>query len=220
MHRLRSPSTPRLLPSAVLALGLLLAAPAGAAESPRVYKWIDSNGIAHYTTDPDRIPKALRKRIETIDRTPTVTVERPTEPIAVETPDPAPGAEAAPEPEPDRPAIAVPTPASTPSEGWATRDALPRPRRGSSILAEGEATPAQREALAAEREALEARIAEVEAEIRKEEGTLKDLITDPELDKETPLFDRPEFLEVSRRLPELQAQLEALRGQREQLGTP
>lgn len=228
MHRLRSPSAPRLLPSALLLLGLLLAAPGDAADSPRIYKWIDSNGIAHYTTDPARVPKALRRRIEAIDRAaPSVTVETPppavadeTSPPAVAEETPAPTPDAAPEAAPERPAVAVPTPASTPSEAWATRDALPRLRRGSSVLAEGEATPAQREALAAERAALETRIAEVEAAIRSEENALKDLITDPELDKETPLFDRPEFLEVSRRLPELQAQLEELRGQREQLGTP
>lgn len=29
----------------------------------RIYRWIDENGIAHYTTDPARIPAPLRERI-------------------------------------------------------------------------------------------------------------------------------------------------------------
>ena len=48
---------------------LLLGAATASADPPRIYKWVDSNGIAHYTTDPDRIPKALRNRIESVERT-------------------------------------------------------------------------------------------------------------------------------------------------------
>ena len=29
---------------------------------PTIYKWIDEHGIAHYTTDFDRIPRGLRNR--------------------------------------------------------------------------------------------------------------------------------------------------------------
>jgi hypothetical protein len=72
----------------------------------------------------------------------------------------------------------------------------------------------------AELEALDARIAEVEAEIARDEGVLKGLISDPGLDEEVPLFDRPEFLEISERLPQLQARLEELREERAKLGTP
>jgi hypothetical protein len=34
------------------------------AESPTIYKWVDENGIAHYTTDRDNIPSAIRDRVE------------------------------------------------------------------------------------------------------------------------------------------------------------
>ncbi len=41
-----------------------LAAPVAAedepASPPRIYRWVDRNGVAHYTTDPDRIPSELR----------------------------------------------------------------------------------------------------------------------------------------------------------------
>ena len=30
---------------------------------PKIYKWIDENGIAHYTTDVERIPKSIRDQI-------------------------------------------------------------------------------------------------------------------------------------------------------------
>lgn len=223
-----------LLPTGSLTrLGLALAlatACAGAsarADAPRIYKWVDSNGIAHYTTDPERVPKALRDRIESLEREPArpePSFTAPPTPVA-ETPEPAPATpEPAPAPpappEPARAEIAPPRIGESGGEEWATRNALPRARSGGSLLAEGEASPEQREALAQEREALDGRIAELEAAIAADESVLKDLITDPKLDDETPLFDRPEFLEVSRRLPELQEQLAELRDQREQLETP
>ena len=57
----------RALLRAGVALVLLLAAPAVADDfeeeepaRPTIYKWVDTNGIAHYTTDPERIPDSLR----------------------------------------------------------------------------------------------------------------------------------------------------------------
>jgi hypothetical protein len=57
-------SRPRRL-SWLLAPALALAAPTtGAADEaparPPIYKWVDANGIAHYTTDPERIPAEVR----------------------------------------------------------------------------------------------------------------------------------------------------------------
>ena len=53
------------LPLAALALCVSGAAPsvAASADGPRIYRWIDADGIAHYTTDPERIPAALRERL-------------------------------------------------------------------------------------------------------------------------------------------------------------
>jgi hypothetical protein len=51
------------------------------AESPTIYKWVDQNGIAHYTTDRDNIPSAIRDRVEsrsvaTPAKTPDVAARR------------------------------------------------------------------------------------------------------------------------------------------------
>ncbi len=32
--------------------------------TPKIYKWIDQNGISHYTTDVERIPKVLRRQLK------------------------------------------------------------------------------------------------------------------------------------------------------------
>jgi hypothetical protein len=50
-----------LAPALALALGgLARAAGDEAPARPPIYKWVDANGIAHYTTDPERIPAELR----------------------------------------------------------------------------------------------------------------------------------------------------------------
>lgn len=41
--------------------------------SPRIYRWIDENGIAHYTTERERIPAALRNRVGGVGREPART---------------------------------------------------------------------------------------------------------------------------------------------------
>lgn len=51
-------------------LGLAFAPRSARAEdSPTatIYKWVDENGIAHYTTNKDRIPRNLRNRIRSLD---------------------------------------------------------------------------------------------------------------------------------------------------------
>ncbi len=63
-NRVMLRATRRFAP--VLPFLVALAAPAGAeGEAPEVviYKWVDENGIAHYTTDRERIPSSLRDRI-------------------------------------------------------------------------------------------------------------------------------------------------------------
>lgn len=71
MHRprpllamLRPANLPLLLAAALAGAGALgAAAPAARAEAPVIYKWVDENGVAHYTTDRERIPAAIRDRI-------------------------------------------------------------------------------------------------------------------------------------------------------------
>lgn len=173
-----------------LCVMLLLAASPGGAERPRIYKWVDSQGIAHYTTDPERIPAALRKRIE--QATPEGAAE-----------------------------TSPPAGTASDANGWALRDAPPR-IPSAPLRMEGETgplTPEQIEVRAAHQEDLDEQISALQAEIARDEDVLKGLISNPDLDAETPLFNRPEFLEISQRLPQLQAQLEALRAQRSRLET-
>ncbi|MBM4384478.1 MAG: hypothetical protein FJ091_14075 [Deltaproteobacteria bacterium] len=52
-------------PTALLALAALLASPLAADEDaapPRIYRWVDQNGVAHYTTDLERVPEELREQ--------------------------------------------------------------------------------------------------------------------------------------------------------------
>jgi hypothetical protein len=288
------PARPTLLLS-LAAATLWVCVAAASAEPPKIYKWVDQNGIAHYTTDPDRIPETLRDRILSTGRVAepepapappppreTTTEHAPTTPpseTAATPAPPTPPSETAATPAPPTPpseTTATPVPPTPPSETAATpapptpptppsetaaapppapagepaaaptggpapapREAIPVPvpetarsdeawferdaqRRvdTAAILATGEATPEQLEALAAEQQALDAQIAEIEAAIRSDESFLKGLISDPDLDSDVPLFDRPEFLEVSRRLPELQARLQELRDERAKLELP
>jgi len=231
----------------LLAPALALGAVAGA-ETPKIYKWVDSNGIAHYTTDPDRIPKALRNRIQSTRPAPEpvpvpqaeVAPPPPPEPppALADTAPPAPTMPTAPSAPaaptvadipatptvPDAPAMpAIPdTPAraaepsvSVSHTGWFDRDAIPRVHEG--LLPDGTQSPGQLAALAAEQQALDTQISDVEAAITRDENFLKGLISDPDLDADIPLFDRPDFLEVSKRLPELQTQLDELRVERAKL---
>ena len=49
--------------TAPLLLAVLLASALAAEEDaapPRIYRWVDQNGVAHYTTDLERVPEELR----------------------------------------------------------------------------------------------------------------------------------------------------------------
>ena len=56
------PGSARLVACAALCVVALVGD--ARAEDPVIYKWVDSNGVAHYTTDKKRIPSAIRDRIE------------------------------------------------------------------------------------------------------------------------------------------------------------
>ncbi len=51
-----------------------LASRSAVAETPTIYKWIDENGVAHYTTDRSRIPSEIGTRVE---RAPSVSPPAP-----------------------------------------------------------------------------------------------------------------------------------------------
>ena len=110
------------------------------AEAPTIYKWVDENGIAHYTTDRNRIPSAIRDRVESVAEKPsaktpdvagqpnredllrdsvrtTPTAGAPATPVAMSAPAPSVETIAAPS------AAPTPTPAATPSDSEANAEA-------------------------------------------------------------------------------------------------
>ncbi len=55
-----------------LALGsanLAVGAPTSA-EAPTIYRWVDTDGVAHFTTDLSRVPRSLRKQVSTLSPAP------------------------------------------------------------------------------------------------------------------------------------------------------
>lgn len=70
MHRPRLPlpslaacAAARAAALALAAVGALALGAVARAEAPVIYKWVDENGVAHYTTDRGRIPSAIRDRV-------------------------------------------------------------------------------------------------------------------------------------------------------------
>jgi hypothetical protein len=194
-----------LLVAVALVAGFLpgLARAAEDAAPPRIYRWIDENGIAHYTTDPERIPKSLRRRYGL----PAEPLRN--EPLAARAP------AAAPEP-------------STGPEAWAAQEKSVEPATPAAVNAappewsEGETADVAAAAPAAARsgerlEALELRIAELSAAIAADEDALSGWIADPANADVVALADQPDVRAVAERLPKRIQELEALRRERDAL---
>lgn len=108
----------------LLAFGTAARAEDEAVTEPTIYKWVDENGVAHYTTDRDRIPSEIRTRVERISNQPAAASAphpedlmrdavktRPPAPIAAPAPLAAPAPVAAPAPAPSpAPVAAAPPP--------------------------------------------------------------------------------------------------------------
>jgi hypothetical protein len=197
---------PMLLLVPLSAAPALADAPEG--EAPRIYRWVDENGVAHYTTDEDRIPASLRRRFGV----PTRPLERtPLEADAPEAPPPAPApvapAPVAPEAwasqeRGDDPAPPAPAPAEAPEER--AEPELPG-------VSAGLATDADRLAR------VELRIAELSAAIAADEDMLSAWLADPETADVVALGETPQFREIAARLPKRIQELEALVSERDAL---
>ena len=199
---------------------------AGADESPAptIYKWIDEHGIAHYTTDYDRIPRELRNRAGRLGP-PDAAMRRKRV-------------------EPDAPATQTsPSPAADDAERWAVRDS-PVDRPGDAwdegdpygaiaapLVGEEEAVPGEEDGFVSESEMeerrqrledIDARIASLETDIAASEEALAALIAIPVAEGGGPLAmaDDPTFREVADRLPKLLDDLRALEDERAQLEAP
>jgi hypothetical protein len=202
----------RLLLPAFLLLAVGSAA-AGADEGeapapPRIYRWVDANGVAHYTTDEDRIPASLRRRFGL----PTQPLER--KPVDARAPDVE-----APAPQPAEPSAGV--------DAWASQErgeapppaaAAPPPARDEWREDEAALPPVSAGAGDAGRLAqVELRIAELSAAIAADEDRLSGWIGDPEAADAVVLGENPEFREIATRLPKRIQELEALRRERDAL---
>jgi hypothetical protein len=167
---------------------------------PRIYRWVDENGIAHYTTEAERIPKSLRRRFGL-----------PAQPLERESLDARAPAAAAP-----------PTPGRGP-DAWAAQEksaAPPAPAScrgaaGGDIPRGGRPDSPRRPT--ADRLASSSRIAELSAAVAADEDTLAAFIGEPGQGDAIELADKPEFREIAGRLPRRLEELEALRSERDAL---
>ena len=210
-----------LLALALAASGLPgLAAAEDEPAPPRIYRWVDENGIAHYTTDVERIPKSLRRRFGL-----------PAQPLARESLDArAPTSVAPPSVAPPSvasPSVAPPAPGRGP-DAWAAEEKSAAPPVEAGPLEgspEGRAeafseVSALRTAEASSLDRLgqlELRIAELAASIAADEDTLSAFIGDPGQGDAVELSDTPEFRQIAGRLPKRLQELEALRNERDAL---
>jgi hypothetical protein len=164
---------------------------AAAAPRPKIYKWVDENGIAHYTIDRQRIPQSLRNRADRL------------------------GSDAA-LPPGDGAARSY----GDPFDSWASdnRSVARRDVWDEGVEDSYKPPPSPEELLAmeAERGEIDQRIAELESVIAEDEDALKSMISDinvKPLDRE----DDPEFRSIAMRLPQRLAELRSLRDRRDQL---
>lgn len=237
----------RTLFALVLAVGGGLALGAAArgedaaepAAAPTIYKWVDTNGIAHYTTELGRVPRSVRGSVRALGSA------GPGEGLAARDAAPGPAADgpavapAGPKPEWDQgsatgaagTAAATPAPAPAPSgrDRWAESDRPPElpGEEGAAPAAtqtasagSAEPAPPSPEVVAGQVQELDQRIAALAAEIETDEEALKNLLAMPAPgDPGEIAYDRS-FREVAERLPKRLAELRTLQNERAQLERP
>ncbi len=173
---------------------------------PVIYKWVDINGIAHYTTDPDDIPSELRDRLDEARRrrrTETAEHAQPAEPTPLD---------------PDDPWAEVSV--EEPDDLWVVQDSLGSPNEIESddpFGANPASDPAEERRRKAQQQELEQQIAELQAQISVDEEVLMTWVTDPEVDP-VMAADDPEFRKVALRLPRLHNDLAELEQKRRAVG--
>jgi hypothetical protein len=190
-------------------------AAAGEPAAPTIYKWIDEHGIAHYTTDFERIPEELRKRSKPLGPPNAALTRTPVEA--------------------DAPARSVPPPTGLDGgERWAVQDrSFDRPHDswdegdpyadtpGSEPGGDGDLAgdSEQREQ---QIEDLDQRIASLRTDIAANEEALKAMISLPvaEGGGSLAMADNPNFRAIADRLPELLEDLRTLEDERAQLEAP
>lgn len=169
------------------------AVPAWAAP-PTIYRWVDSDGVAHFTTDLSRVPKALRKQASALSTAPETLEARK-----------------------DLPTKSKPGPGSAAGESefaernvdFGASDSALAPDTGDALGTTHEASAAEPTPYRDTSAADSARIAELEQQIAQDEETIKGWLTEAGSDA-----TQTQFEAAARRLPTLQRELAELRQQR------
>ena len=226
-----------------LALGAqaAVAEDAPAAAAPTIYKWVDTNGIAHYTTELGRVPRSVRGSVRALgngggspgdsfaarDASPKAAAD-------AAAPGAAPGTE---QTEWDQGSAGAAAAAGAPPAAGAAPAAGGDPFAETDRPAElpGDEGPAAAPpqtanaepaaAVAAEVDParagdLDARIAALEAEIASDEEALKAFLAAPAPGDPGEIAYDPSFREVAERLPKRLAELRTLESERAQLDQP
>ncbi|MEE8558047.1 MAG: DUF4124 domain-containing protein [Myxococcota bacterium] len=179
-----------------------------------VYKWVDENGISHYTPDPDQVPRGFRGQWRSVGETDEDLVPDQ-DPDDLEAIPPArlraPG-------ELPLPAVVEPAGASLPDlEPTDLEPTAPR-----SI--EAPATPAATPLPSIDAPWAEPRVAvapprvsadppsDLDARIASDRALLRELLSQPRENRKDWLQD-PRLREIAERLPKLQAEKEAARSE-------
>jgi hypothetical protein len=188
----------------------LAAVPAAAAsdeeaapEAPTIYKWVDDNGIAHYTTDYGTIPGNLRRGARRLLPRTSAGSEASSD-----------AARSGSGYAPDRTRVSE-------ANRWADTD---RPRDyeddGWSETWDEGGSAAAAGAAAAQRHDIDTRIAELKANIEADEEILKRFVAAPPPQDPAEVAYDLSFREVAERLPRMMAELRSLEDERAQLDEP
>lgn len=217
---------------AIGAVAAMWATTAGAAEpdqsaagadeiaTPTIYKWIDEHGVAHYTTDFERIPEGLRNRVGRLGPPDAALSRTPADASA-----PPRRAPSAPEFDDGERWVARDRSVDPPQDAWDAGDPYANAVEPSGD-ASGEGDPLMSEFEREERRRqlvdVEERIASLQTDIAESEEALKVLIAIPvqEGGGTLAMADDPAFREIASRLPRLLADLVALEDERAQLEAP
>lgn len=242
------PPPPILLALVLSVSGVLATAPARAEEAAgttTIYKWVDTNGVAHYTTELGRVPRSVRGSVRALGGGSTPAAEADVAPRGSETAAgevPPPPAEPLPTaerlPEWDVGEAPPPAPASAPAPGrptatgkdrWAETDrplAAPpgtevetpaaQPAQTASASVPEAPAPSAAE-IETQRRALDARIASLEQEIASDEDALKGFLSVAGPQDPAEIAYDSSFREVAARLPKRLAELRGLQSERAQL---
>jgi hypothetical protein len=204
----------QLLAASLLAAGGLAvedAASQPATEPPIIYKWVDQNGIAHYTTDYDRIPRSLRRGARRLDRSPATSAAPAPPPPRSRAGRSATHSEAERWARTDRPA-------DWDDDGWGEPEAWDEGGPGGAPATERAAGRSYAEVEARLRE-IDAEIAALEQDIAADEEVLKRFVAAPAPQRPSEVAYDGSFREVAQRLPRMLTELQTLQDERAELET-